>query len=864
MVKPVVSYPLNDGWHLVQQDRGIDLPCSIPQTVFECLIDNEIIPNPFYGQEEHNVSWVYENDWKFEKWFDIDTKFLSYSELILRFHGLDTIAEVSLNGKILGKTENMFRTYDFDIVSIAKSTDNQLVVKFTSPTKYARNKKKEWKDNLNTGMNTAIHGAPYIRKAQYSFGWDWGPKLPDIGIWKPVEILCTDNLSIESVHPRCYFFYDKETKENGTYPTVKAVKLETDVVLKNGNSHSYVLQLRVISPSGKEYLKNVVTQNLEETIDLLIEEPELWWSHDLGEPLLHTLEVSVAEKDTIMDSKSLTLGLRDIQLVRDEDEWGETFYFRLNGLPLFAKGANWIPIDSFIPRGKKLGLYNMNLQYAKEANFNMVRVWGGGIYENDEFYDICDQLGLLVWQDFPFACAVYPFHDPQFFDNCIEEAIENITRLRHHACLAIWVGNNEIEGLFDGLLLLSGILKKKRKYKKHYIQFFEITLPQIVKMHDSQHDYWPSSPSKGGFSSSKGGGMLKTMDNNVGDKHYWGVWHGGRPFSSYRKQDSRFMSEYGFESFPDMRTIKKFCPADQMDMFSPIMENHQKNGAGNKKILNYMKKRYSIPNEFPQQVILSQISQAEAMKYGVEHWRRNRNDYHCMGSLYWQLNDCWPVASWSSLDYYGRWKALHYFAKRFYSPLLPSILEFNNYIEFWVSNATKVDQPVSLSYTICNTEEVIIGRNEELIGEIHLIPAMSSQLIVVQEIKTRSKGKKQQMIFVTLKDKENNMYDNFHIMGRPGYFKLKKPEFQMKLLEDNKLKNACTIHIQNDKLAPYVFIESEKYDIIPSDNYFSMEFNAEKIVTIKLNGFIHKGIEVTAEEIFKSLKIKSLWDLRNH
>ena len=276
------------------------------------------------------------------------------------------------------------------------------------------------------------------------------------------------------------------------------------------HSHPHLLQLRVISPSGKEYLKNVVAQNLEETIGLLIEEPELWWTHDLGKPLLHTVEVSVAEKDTIIDTKSLTIGLRDIKLVRDEDEWGETFYFKLNGLPLFAKGANWIPIDSFIPRGKKLGLYDMNLRYAKDVNFNMIRVWGGGIYEDDEFYNVCDELGLLVWQDFPFACAQYPFHDPQFFDNCIEEAIENIIRLRHHASLAIWVGNNEIEGLFDGLLVFSGTLLKKQKYKKHYIQFFEITLPQIVRMHDPQHDYWPSSPSKGGFSSSNRGRNVKS------------------------------------------------------------------------------------------------------------------------------------------------------------------------------------------------------------------------------------------------------------------------------------------------------------------------------------------------------------------
>ncbi len=631
-------------------------------------------------------------------------------------------------------------------------------------------------------IKICITGSPLFEKAQYSFGWDWGPKLPDIGIWKLVEIICTDNLSIESVYPRCYYFYDSDSKnEEGICPKITAVKLETDVVLKNEHSHPHVLQLRIISPSGQEYLKNVLTKNKEETIDMLIDEPELWWTHDSGDSLLHTLEVSVAENDAIIDTKSLTIGLRDIKLVRDEDEWGETFYFRLNGLPVFAKGANWIPIDSFIPRGKEADFYGMNLQYAKEANFNMIRVWGGGIYEDEEFYNICDQMGVLVWQDFPYACAVYPFHDSKFFNNCIKEAMENIIRLRNHAGLAIWVGNNEIEGLFDGLLAFSGTILKKKKYLRHYIQFFEVTLPQIIKMYDPQHDYWPSSPSKGGFSSSRGGGMLKTLDNNVGDKHYWGVWHGGRPFSSYRKQDSRFMSEYGFESFPDMRTIHEFCPPDQLDMFSPVMENHQKNGAGNKKILNYMKRRYSIPEKFPQQVILSQISQAEAMKYGVEHWRRNRNDYHCMGSLYWQLNDCWPVASWSSLDYFGRWKALHYFAKRFYAPLLPSILEFDNYIEFWVTNDTNQDQQVSLSYTICNTVEIVNGRNGKLTGETHRIPALSSELVVIQEIKTHTRGKKQQIIFASIKDEERNIYDNFHIMGRPGEFNLKKPEFQMKL-----------------------------------------------------------------------------------
>ncbi|MBN2155866.1 MAG: glycoside hydrolase family 2 protein [Candidatus Lokiarchaeota archaeon] len=864
MIKPVRKLPLNDEWQLIQKERNLILNCSVPTTVFEALIERNIIPDPFYGLEEKNADWVYESDWIYEKWFDVDPKLLSYSTIILRFYGLDTIVEIRLNGELLGKTQNMFRRYEFDVKPLIKSTDNHLMVEFTSPTKIARYKICKSKDRLTTGRkDTAIEGIPYIRKAQYSFGWDWGPKLPDIGIWKPIELIFSDNVSIQSIHPRSYFYYDKQFEDgNKNYPTIKLVKLEIDTVIDSRDLHNYVLQVRLFSPLGKEYQKNKVTVKSEEIFELLIEDPELWWCHDLGEPSLYTLEVSLADNYTIIDTKTLTLGLRDIQLIRNADKWGETFYFRLNGIPIFGKGANWIPIDSFISRGKKRHLYQMNLQFAKEANFNLIRVWGGGIYEDDEFYDLCDHLGLLIWQDFPFACALYPLFDPDFLANIKEETIENIIRLRHHACLALWCGNNEIEALFDVLLVLSRVILKKRKYKRSYIEFFEKILPQIINQYDPQHDYWPSSPSKGGFSGKIKASPLSLNKNNYGDRHYWGVWHGGRPFSSYRKQHSRFMSEYGFESFPNIHTIQEFCPKDQMNIFSPIMENHQKNSAGNKKILNYMRKRFSMPKEFEKQVILSQITQAEAMKYGVEHWRRYRNDLRCMGSLYWQLNDCWPVASWSSLDYFGRWKALHFFARRFYAPLLPIILDQSNNVEFWVVNDTKSEQMLAISYCICDSKGIILSRNKESTEESHLIPALSSKLILIQEFKNKPRNKNQLMIIVRMKDDEGKIYENFHLLGRPKDLQLQKPDFRVELIADKSRKNSCRIHIMTDKVAPYVFIESTKFDLIPSDNFFLMEPNYEKTIEIKLNPFLQKT-ETTTREIFDSLRIKSLWDLRD-
>jgi beta-mannosidase len=446
---------LDGEWILKNSQRDIEISAEIPGSVFETLIKNNIIEDPFYGLNEDKVSWVYNSNWEYYIDFDIPANFLNYSNIILRFYGLDTLAIISLNDKIIGSAENMFLYYDFNVNSILKSTSNILKVVFKSPTINAEEEIKKLGINLNTG-ETAIQGVPYLRKAQYSFGWDWGPKLPDIGIWKSVELIGFDNLKISSIYPiqRFEYFVDPlkiEDLNDITINGVKSVnlllKIEINSEISDISSLNYRLKVDLKAPDGILFNREIPLDSINLSVEFQIEYPYLWWTNGLGTPNLYEITIQVFGNELI-DSYTKRIGIRDLRLIRNHDEWGESFYFLLNGVPIFAKGANWIPIDSFISRGKKKELYRKNLMNAKNANMNMIRVWGGGIYEDDEFYDLCDELGILIWQDFPFACAIYPYNS-SFIENVKNEVVQNIKRLRTHASLALWCGNNEIEWLWE-------------------------------------------------------------------------------------------------------------------------------------------------------------------------------------------------------------------------------------------------------------------------------------------------------------------------------------------------------------------------------------------------------------------------------
>jgi beta-mannosidase len=869
-MEKVEKLSLLNNWVLLHEKKSINIPTVVPGSVFETLIDNGIIGDPFYGLREHEVSWVYESNWDYVTEFDLEPTFLEHKNILLRCNGLDTISEVILNGENLGSTNNMFVRYDFRVKSKLKNKGNRLTIKFKSPTLKAREEKEKRGINLNTGY-AAHPGVPYLRKAQYSFGWDWGPKLPDIGIWKPIELIGYDNLRIDSIYINQKLYYNKSYNE---LPKVEEItdlvaistdfsieiNLESDILTNELNNYRLNIEMR--APDGKTFTFEKPINTLTLKAKFTLDYPYLWWTHDLGIPNLYDLSITIINND-IIDSFKQKVGIREIRLIQNIDKWGKSFFFLLNGIPIFAKGANWIPVDSFIPRGKKRGLYQSNLSNAKEANMNMIRVWGGGIYEDDLMYDICDELGILVWQDFPFACAAYP-PDEEFIENIKIEATQNIQRLRNHPSLALWCGNNEIEWLWRRELHRSEIIEvdKINEFKSGYLKVFENILPELIKKYDPNHSYWPSSPSNGFVGSSLG-----TQNSNlpdIGDSHFWDVWHSNKPFKAYREFHSRFMSEFGYESFPPIKTIENFCPSEQFDFFSLIMENHQKNSAGNKKILNYMKKRFKIPSEFENRVILSQITQAEAIQYGVEHWRRNRNDFHCMGALYWQLNDCWPVASWSSLDYYGRWKALHYFAKRFYQKVFASIKEDKNSVEFWLSNDLKERKSVVFEWKIFNSDS---NKISEGIFEVDILPLSSKMVgsLNVNKIDIVEENIQDHIIFYQLKTHDKIIIDQgMRLFDAPKRFDLQDPIIKWEILkinDDDSTDLEVEVKVSNEFIALFVFLDSEEYDFVASDNFFSMEPNQVRL--IKLNQLKKRdGSSLSIQEIKKeAFNIRSLFDL---
>jgi beta-mannosidase len=857
---------------LKSSDESVKIKVQVPSTVFEALIENSIIEDPFYGENEHEMSWVFESDWVYEKEFTISPTFLEHKCIFLRFSGLDTIAEIYLNNEHIGSADNMFVEYEYDVKTKLHQTENKLVIKFKSPTAKSREYLEKTPFKLNTGY-AAIPGVPYLRKAQYSFGWDWSPKLPDIGIWKTVEIIGFDDVKITSVFPYTSLNYNKNPLNVSAPSEFSRIEIKTanlsieiDFMFETENIEglNYRIKTQLTAPNGEMFVKEIPLRKQKEMISFDIINPHLWWTHDLGTPNLYNLEVSVLKED-VLEKLTLNIGLREIKLIRKTDRWGETFYFLLNGIPVFAKGANWIPIDSFIPRGKKLGLYLMNLKHAKHANMNMIRVWGGGIYEDETFYNICDKLGLLVWQDFPFACALYPY-DELFIKSVEREAIQNIIRIRRHPSLALWCGNNEIEGLWKRMLIISEIAdNEKEQYKflvDFYLKIFEELLPRLIKKLDPTRPYWPSSPSSGFIRENL---ALRSSNNpNAGDSHYWAVWHGNMPFSAYRDFNSRFMSEFGFESFPSIKTIENFCPSDQYDFSSKIMENHQKNGAGNKKIKDYMHKRFTIPKAFEHQVILSQVTQAEAIEYGVEYWRQNRSDYHCMGALYWQLNDCWPVASWSSLDYYGRWKALHYFAKRFYQPLYASVKEGPNQIEFWITNDLRETREVELEWKILDSDG---NRLRQGVYNTEVSPCSSITLGLedVSEINKQQINMQNNIIFYKLysnNEKKELIQTGFRLFDAPKFFNLRDPEiissFEAKNLEK---KLIFQLKLKAKNIALYVHIDSYLVDIIASDNFFSMEPDETRYIDIEVKTSFDSRKDYSTQDILKSFRIQSLFDI---
>jgi len=642
---------LDHGWQFRQVAGATTngwLPATVPGDVHLDLLANKKIPDPFFRDNEAKLQWIEKEAWEYQLTFNVTPAMLSRSHVDLVFDGLDAAAVVSINGVQVLSADNSFRIWRVSAKSHLHAGNNLLNVVFPSPIKAAEHAASS--DYFR--LKSKTEDKTYVRKAAYEYGWDWGPRFVTSGIWRPVRLEAWDKVRIADFAIRQRDVSKDVAHLDGEVEVEAARTGTTNVTVKCFDNGSPVTVSRTVSVHAGQ---NVIDLPIE------IRQPKLWFPAGYGDQPLYEFTAQVSAGAQSADERKTKAGLRTVVLRRDLDKWGRSFEIDVNGIPIFAKGADVIPFDSF-PNRVTTANYRRILQSARDANMNMIRHWGGGYYESEEFYAICDELGIMVWQDFMFGNDWQP-GTYAFKQNIEAEAEDQVRRLRNHPSIVIWCGNNETESAFNWAPRTTLPAETKFYIWQDYLTEFSGILPRVVARLDAETPYWPSSPSSDYEATSP--------VFHSGDDHVWDVWHGRVPFSTYETHTSRFVTEYGFQSFPEMRTVESFTqPEDRTSIFTPVMLAHQKNNEGNSIIHDYLLKDYSEPKDFPSFLYVSQVLQAEGIKIGAEHFRRDRPE--TMGSIFWQLNDCWPVASWSSIDYYGRWKALQYYARRFYAPVLVS------------------------------------------------------------------------------------------------------------------------------------------------------------------------------------------------
>lgn len=800
---------LNGKWEIRQIGGDISVCENVPCCNYTALINNNIIKDPFLSTYEKDAYFVGEYDWEFSRYFEVDSKVLQYDFINLECKMLDTIATIFINDVEVAKVQNCFIEYAFDIKKYIFAGRNQIKVLFKSPIEYVKElQKQERVPRNNNGQN----GIPHIRKPQCHFGWDWGPKLVPSGITCDIFITYSNAEKIKNVN---------------ILQTHSENKVVLEISASSENNNEYCYKLEVFSPENK-VLKSeqIISTNPTFKVDIL--SPQLWWTYELNKvdiQPLYKVEVSIVKEDKVLQKVVKKVGLRTLQLDRKKDEFGENFCFILNGVPLFIKGANWIPADSFIDRvtTDKIDYY---LSSARYSNFNMIRIWGGGYYGSDYFYDKCDEMGILLWQDFMFACQPYPFFIDSLQQNVLNEVTFNVNRLHHHASLALWCGNNEIE-------VMDIAWKHRVKYIKWTEKFFYHILPQHLKKLDSTTPYIQGSPI--GTSYQKGFGA-----DNVGDTHLWAVWHGLQPLDYYRKRMTRFCSEYGFESLPDLKTIEKFASKEDYSLQSKVFNRHQKCLSGNKKMKYYIASRFSLPKDFVDYVYLSQICQLECIRDATEHWRRNKG--RCNGSMYWQFNDCWPVCSWASIDYYGNYKALQYGAKDFNNPLALSILEEDNKLYVYITNDTLYDKALVL-----NTELVtFVGKNKY--SDLQNVSVKSNSIKKIEVLNIADYASIKDCVFrATLLENGVKIFERTHLFDIEKRLNLPKDEVGFKVEIDGSV---AKITLNSKVYKHYVSVYSKTNSLPFSDNYFDIMPNETRIITQVLK---NKNIDISLEYSVKTV-----------
>ncbi len=817
---------LNTGWVFSQVGKDAVYPATVPGTVHTDLLANGLIPDPFYRDNEAKLQWIGKTDWLYRLLFTPTPEILSAKHVELVFEGLDTYADVSLNGRPVLNADNMFREWRVDVTSLLRPGKNTLAVKFESAINRVLPEMEKRSFLLPAGNDHGEKTSPYTRKAPYHFGWDWGPRFVTCGIWRPVYLQAWDEAVVRNVHVLLQRLTDEEANLLVQVEVEAAEPARFTVAISSPEGKFQTVQRRVYLKPGRNLVSVPVT----------IFRPQRWWPIGYGEQPLYVVQASVSAEGKILSQKNTRIGLRTLELRQVPDRWGESFEFVINGVPVFAKGGNFIPPDNFLPRVSDAKLRWL-LQSVVDANMNMLRVWGGGVYPDDRFYDICDELGILVWQDFMFACSLYPA-DSTFLESVRHEAEDNVRRLRNHPSLVLWCGNNEVEtGWFDW--------GWKDRYPgscwEDYKKLFHGLLPEVVSTVDPGKPYWPSSPSSNL--------QAPPQSQLMGDVHYWDVWHGEKPFTAYEQQFPRFMSEYGFQSFPLLATVKTFTVPEDWDIESPVMTVHQKHPRGNQLIRKYMSWDWPVPKHFEDFLIMSQIVQAEGIKIGAEHLRRIKP--RCMGSLYWQIDDCWPVASWSSIDYTGRWKALHYYARRFYAPLLVSPHRENGEIAIYGVVDGRSGFRGELTCRLLSFDGDVLWRDTRFV-ELH--PDSAAVLAKFPEKTVLGHATPASVVFVAeLRRDGGTVARNVLYFDSAKNLRLPKPGLRTTVLPAGR---GATVRVSAARLARTVVLECGTVEGHFEDNFFDLLPGEAREVVFKPR----KTFDL--ERFKRGLRVRSLVDLK--
>lgn len=800
---------LHEGWKFRQARLTNWYPATVPGVVHTDLLQNKIIEDPFFRLNERGLQWIDKEDWVYETCFTLAADMMRKENMELVFEGLDTYADVYLNDECILKANNMFRRWSIPVRQYIREENNILKVYFHSPVKIdvpkwdalpyqypASNDQSE-----NGGLfNKKI--SIFARKAGYHYGWDWGPRLVTSGIWRPVYIRAWSDLRINDVFI--------EQKEVGAGRAVIAGHVELDA----DKDMDGVLVTITDEATGRvlgEWQADLKRGTNRVTVDFVLHKPKLWWSNGLGEPFLYRFRTDIIAGGELLDSKTERVGIRSLKVVHQPDKDGHTFYIELNGRPVFAKGANYIPLDNFLPRVTPEN-YKRTILDAAGVNMNMLRVWGGGIYENDVFYDLCDEHGIMIWQDFMFACSMYPA-EGALLDNIHQEAVDDVKRLRNHACIALWCGNNECQDAWLGWGWKREIERQNKEYADkiwaQYRQQYHVTLPGVVREYAPGTFYWPSSP----FAFE--GEMSGTTD---GDRHYWSVWHGKAPISDYDSEKSRFFSEYGFQSFPEFESVKRYAPyPEDWDIRSEVMMSHQRGGDhANGLIETYLLNEYKKPRDFRAFLYMNHVLQGDAIKTAIESHRRQMP--YNMGTLFWQHNDCWPVASWASRDYYGRWKAQHYYVRKAYDDILISPVVEGDDLKVYAVSDRLENTSGRLQLQVCQFDGTVVHHWGKSVG----ISGNDSRVCFSAPLAKLLEGANRGTVYVRVDytDKSGRVYHNNYCLGKQKDMDYPKVDLQT---EVRSIEGGYEVTVSADKFARAVCLSVADNESVYSDNYFDVQ-----------------------------------------